>query len=82
MERKGIEIDVQYFKNYSVELDKELLRIEKAIYEEAGEEFNINSPKQLGDILFVKMSLPSGKKTKTGYSTDVMVLEDLRKLWL
>ena len=77
MERKGIEIDVQYFKNYSVELDKELLRIEKAIYEEAGEEFNINSPKQLGDILFVKMNLPSGKKTKTGYSTDVMVLEDL-----
>ena len=77
MERKGIEIDVQYFKNYSLELDKELLRIEKAIYEEAGEEFNINSPKQLGDILFVKLNLPSGKKTKTGYSTDVMVLEDL-----
>ena len=77
MERKGIEIDIQYFKNYSLALDKELLRIEKAIYEEAGEEFNINSPKQLGDILFVKLNLPSGKKTKTGYSTDVMVLEDL-----
>ena len=77
MERKGIEIDIQYFKNYSLELDKELLRIEKAIYEEAGEEFNINSPKQLGDILFVKLNLPSGKKTKTGHSTDVMVLEDL-----
>ena len=77
MERKGIEIDIQYFKNYSLELDKELLRIEKAIYEEAGEEFNINSPKHLGDILFVKLNLPSGKKTKTGYSTDVMVLEDL-----
>ena len=77
MERKGIEIDIQYFKNYSLELDKELLKIEKAIYEEAGEEFNINSPKQLGDILFVKLNLPSGKKTKTGYSTDVMVLEDL-----
>jgi len=77
MERKGIEIDVQYFKNYSLELDKELLKIEKAIYEEAGKEFNINSPKQLGDILFVKLNLPSGKKTKTGYSTDVMVLEDL-----
>ena len=77
MERTGIDIDIQYFKNYSLELDKELLRIEKAIYEEAGEEFNINSPKQLGDILFVKLNLPSGKKTKTGYSTDVMVLEDL-----
>ncbi|MHB9339099.1 DNA polymerase I [Fusobacterium pseudoperiodonticum] len=77
MERKGIKIDVSYFKNYSLELEKELAKIEKAIYEEAGEEFNINSPKQLGDILFVKMNLPSGKKTKTGYSTDVMVLEDL-----
>ena len=77
MERKGIKIDVSYFKNYSSELEKELVKIEKAIYEEAGEEFNINSPKQLGDILFVKMNLPSGKKTKTGYSTDVMVLEDL-----
>jgi len=77
MERKGIKIDVSYFKNYSLELEKELAKIEKAIYEEAGEEFNINSPKQLGDILFIKMNLPSGKKTKTGYSTDVMVLEDL-----
>ena len=77
MERKGIKIDVSYFKNYSSELEKELAKIEKAIYEEASEEFNINSPKQLGDILFVKMNLPSGKKTKTGYSTDVMVLEDL-----
>ena len=77
MERKGIKIDVSYFKNYSSELEKELAKIEKAIYEEAGEEFNINSPKQLGDILFVKMNLPSCKKTKTGYSTDVMVLEDL-----
>ena len=77
MERKGIKIDVSYFKNYSSELEKELAKIEKSIYEEAGEEFNINSPKQLGDILFVKMNLPSGKKTKTGYSTDVMVLEDL-----
>ena len=77
MERKGIKIDVSYFKNYSSELEKELAKIEKDIYEEAGEEFNINSPKQLGDILFVKMNLPSGKKTKTGYSTDVMVLEDL-----
>lgn len=77
MERKGIKIDISYFNNYSLELEKELAKIEKAIYEEAGEEFNINSPKQLGDILFVKMNLPSGKKTKTGYSTDVMVLEDL-----
>ena len=79
MERKGIKIDVSYFKNYSSELEKELAKTEKAIYEEAGEEFNINSPKQLGDILFVKMNLPSGKKTKTGYSTDAKVLKKLNK---
>lgn len=77
MEKNGIKIDVSYFKNYSLELDLELNKIEKLIYEEAGEIFNINSPKQLGEILFVKLNLPSGKKTKTGYSTDVSVLEDL-----
>lgn len=77
MERNGIRIDVNYFKNYSLELELELVKIEKKIYEEAGETFNINSPKQLGEILFEKMNLPSGKKTKTGFSTDVNVLEDL-----
>lgn len=77
MERNGIKIDKEYFKNYSLELELDLGRIEKLIYEEAGEIFNINSPKQLGEILFEKMNLPSGKKTKTGFSTDVTVLEDL-----
>lgn len=77
MERNGIKIDREYFKNYSLELELELSKIEKLIYEEAGEVFNINSPKQLGEILFEKMNLPSGKKTKTGFSTDVSVLEDL-----
>lgn len=77
MERNGIKIDVDYFKNYSLELELELAKIEKQIYEEAGEVFNINSPKQLGEVLFEKMNLPSGKKTKTGFSTDVSVLEDL-----
>ncbi|MCI5724582.1 DNA polymerase I [Fusobacterium sp.] len=77
MEKNGIKIDKNYFKNYSLELELDLSKIEKEIYEEAGEIFNINSPKQLGEILFEKMSLPSGKKTKTGFSTDVSVLEDL-----
>lgn len=77
MEKNGIKIDVEYFKNYSLELELELSKIEKLIYQEAGEIFNVNSPKQLGEILFEKMSLPSGKKTKTGFSTDVSVLEDL-----
>ncbi|WP_022819335.1 DNA polymerase I [Fusobacterium russii] len=77
MEKNGIKIDKEYFKNYSLELELELGKIEKLIYEEAGETFNINSPKQLGEILFEKMNLPSGKKTKTGFSTDVSVLEDL-----
>ena len=77
MEKNGIKVDVDYFKNYSVELRKEIEKIEREIFDEAGEEFNLNSPKQLGEILFVKLNLPSGKKTKTGYSTDVTVLEDL-----
>ena len=77
MEKNGIKVDVDYFKNYSVELGKEIEKIEREIFNEAGEEFNLNSPKQLGEILFVKLNLPSGKKTKTGYSTDVTVLEDL-----
>nr|WP_293993135.1 DNA polymerase I [uncultured Fusobacterium sp.] len=77
MEKNGIKIDKNYFKNYSLELELDLSKIEKEIYEEAGEIFNINSPKQLGEILFEKMNLPSGKKTKTGFSTDVSVLEDL-----
>ena len=77
MERNGIKIDSNYFKNYSLELEKEINEVETKIYELAGEIFNINSPKQLGEILFIKLNLPSGKRTKTGYSTDVMVLEDL-----
>lgn len=77
MEKNGIKIDKNYFKNYSLELKIQLEKIEEEIYKEAGEIFNLNSPKQLGEILFEKLSLPSGKKTKTGYSTDVSVLEDL-----
>ena len=59
-------------------METEIEALQKQIYEEVGYEFNINSPKQLGDALFVKLGLPSGKKTKTGYSTNAEILEKLR----
>ena len=77
MEKKGILIDPDYFGKYGNELKNNLAEIEKNIYGLAGEEFNINSPKQLSEILFEKMMLDPVKKTKTGYSTDVEVLEVL-----
>lgn len=77
MEKNGIKIDKKYFENYSEELGLSLYSYEELIYKEAGETFNLNSPKQLGEILFLKLNLPTGKKTKTGFSTDVEVLEDL-----
>lgn len=77
MEKNGIKIEKEYFEKYSQELANSLKRFEEIIYEEAEENFNLNSPKQLGEILFLKLNLPAGKKTKTGFSTDVEVLEDL-----
>ena len=77
MEKTGILIDPKYFETYGNELKLNLESIEKKIYELANEEFNINSPKQLSEILFEKMLLDPVKKTKTGYSTDVEVLEVL-----
>ena len=77
MEREGIRVDRQSLKNFSDQLLSMTQDLEKQIYQEAGEEFNINSPKQLGVILFEKMKLPHGKKTKTGYSTSADVLEKL-----
>lgn len=77
MEKNGIKIDASYFESYSRELDQALTQVESSIYQEAGEHFNLNSPKQLGEILFLKLNLPAGKKTKTGFSTDVEVLEHL-----
>jgi DNA polymerase-1 len=77
MEKKGILIDPDYFEKYGNELKNNLVEIEKKIYGLAGEEFNINSPKQLSEVLFEKMMLNPVKKTKTGYSTDVEVLEIL-----
>ena len=77
MERNGIKVNKDALKSYGNELSDKITVLEKRIYEQAGEEFNINSPKQLGEILFVKLGLPSGKKTKTGFSTSAEVLEKL-----
>ena len=78
MEEDGIRTDGDALKDYSEMLGKRVAELEKTIYEEAGTEFNINSPKQLGEILFEKLKLPGAKKTKTGYSTNVDVLNKLK----
>ena len=75
IELNGVYVDRKHLTELSSKIDKQLLRLEKDIYVLAGEEFNINSPKQLSVILFEKLKLPVIKKTKTGYSTDVSVLE-------
>ncbi|WP_314208829.1 DNA polymerase I [Vagococcus salmoninarum] len=78
MEIEGITVNAQRLQEMKQEFAVQLQGIEERIYEQAGEEFNINSPKQLGVILFEKMGLPVIKKTKTGYSTAVDVLEQLK----
>jgi len=78
MERQGIAVDVEKLKELGEEFSAELVRLENEIYQEAGETFNINSPQQLGHILFEKLGLPPLKKTKTGYSTDADTLEELK----
>lgn len=77
MQREGIRVNPDALKEYGQNLAEKIADLEAIIYEEAGETFNINSPKQLGEILFEKMGLPGGKKTKTGYSTAADVLEKL-----
>ena len=77
MERAGISVEAEALETYGDQLAGRICELETAIYEQAGETFNINSPKQLGVILFEKMQLPGGKKTKTGYSTAADVLEKL-----
>lgn len=77
MEVRGICVDEQLLNDLSQEFAGKLEAIEARIYEIAGKTFNINSPKQLGQILFEDLELPHGRKTKTGYSTDVKVLEKL-----
>lgn len=77
MEQAGIQVEAEELREYGERLGKKIGELETEIYTLAGEEFNINSPKQLGVILFEKMGLPGGKKTKTGYSTAADVLEKL-----
>jgi DNA polymerase I len=77
MEMKGIKVDAEGLKKYGAELGVQLEKIMQEVYQAAGVEFNIGSPKQLGEILFEKLQLPVWKKTKTGYSTDAEVLEKL-----
>lgn len=77
MQRAGILVDKQALVDYGVELRAGIEALQARIYAEAGEEFNINSPKQLGEILFVKLGMKGGKKTKSGYSTAADVLEKL-----
>ncbi len=78
MEQVGMAVNLSFFSEYSKQLNEGITRLEQEIYRLAGEEFNINSPKQLGVILFEKLKLPGGKKTKTGYSTSADILEKLR----
>ncbi len=78
MEYFGVKVDKNRIDEMGVELKERLKTLEQEIYELAGTEFNINSPKQLGEILFEKLNLPVIKKTKTGYSTSADVLEQLK----
>ena len=77
MEREGVKVEKEALKEYGDALLGRIEKLENAVYEQAGEKFNLNSPKQLGEILFGKLQLPGGKKTKTGYSTAADVLEKL-----
>lgn len=77
MENAGFLVDAEGIKQFSERLQKDITELENEIYTEVGTQFNINSPKQLGEILFEKLALPHGKKTKTGYSTNAEILEGL-----
>jgi len=77
MEKEGIKVESSFLEKFLVEVKETLSELTKSIYELAGTEFNINSTKQLGVILFETLGLPVGKKTKTGYSTDEKVLNGL-----
>ena len=77
MEKEGVIVKREELKAYGAALTSRIEELEECIYQKAGERFNINSPKQLGEVLFEHMNLPGGKKTKTGYSTAAEVLEKL-----
>ena len=77
MEKEGVKVEKEALKEYGDALAVKIEKLEANVYEQAGEKFNLNSPKQLGEILFGKLQIPGGKKTKTGYSTAAEVLEKL-----
>ncbi|ANY68296.1 DNA polymerase I [Paenibacillus sp. BIHB 4019] len=77
MEHQGISVEKAELEMLGSELERQLTTLVTEIYKQAGMEFNLNSPKQLGEVLFEKLGLPARKKTKTGYSTDAEVLEEL-----
>ena len=77
MEMNGVTLDLPFLRKLSEKATEEIAALEKSIYEEVGKEFNLDSPKQLAEVLFVQLKLPAHKKTKTGYSTDASVLEKL-----
>ena len=77
MEQAGIRVEAESLKSYGEQLQLRIVELEQEIYHDAGEIFNINSPKQLGVILFEKLELPGGKKTKSGYSTAADILDKL-----
>ena len=79
MEKNGIHVDKEKLREFGLKLKVRIDELTEKIYKLAGEKFNINSTKQLGVVLFEKLKLPIIKKTKSGYSTDVEVLEKLKK---
>ncbi len=78
MERNGVLLDTDLLRKISLELGREMLKLEIEIYSSVGHQFNINSPRQLGKVLFEELRLPQFRKTKTGYSTEASVLEALK----
>ena len=79
MEELGVRVDAEKLRLFGEALGLRIAEIERSVFDAAGCEFNLSSPKQLGEVLFEKLGLPAGKKTKTGYSTGAEVLERLRK---
>lgn len=80
MEKRGVRVDRTALEEYSKKLESRIQELHDSIIEYAGKDFNINSPKQLGPVLFEDMALPGGKKTKTGYSTSADVLEKIKNV--
>ncbi len=78
MEQAGVKLDEQRLGEMAAHMEQQLRKLETEVYNQAGHQFNLNSPKQLGDVLFAEMKLGKSKKTRTGYSTEASILEGLR----